>query len=111
MNTTPLPRRGLLSRIGFLRALLGTLVLCVAPLSWFSGHEPTGWYVIPVYIAPVFAILLLWLLMLDLIMSRVHMSEPAVEGGISYSLVVRLDLVLLAILVLSWAPFLYRLVA
>ncbi len=110
MNTSTLPQRGLLGSIGFLRAMLGLVVLCIAPLSWFAGHEPIGWYVIPVYIAPVFAILLLWGLMLDLIMTRVFMSEPATEGGVSYGLVMRYDLVLLAILILSWGPFFYQLV-
>ncbi len=111
MNTSTLPQRGLLASIGFLRAMMGLVVLGIAPLSWFAGHEPIGWYVMAVYVAPVLAILLLWGLMLDLIMTRVYMSEPATEGGISYGLVMRYDLALLAILLLSWGPFFYRLVA
>lgn len=111
MNSSLFPRRGLLASIGFLRAMLGIVVLVIAPLSWFAGHEPKGWYVMPVYIAPVLAILLLWGLILDLIMARVYMSEPATEGSVSYDLVMRFDLALLAILLLSWAPFFYKLVA
>lgn len=110
MNTSTLPRRGLLAHIGFLRTMLGLVVLCIAPLSWFAGHEPIGWYVLPVYIAPVLAVLLLWGLLLDLIMIRIYMSEPATEGGVSHGLAMRFDLVLLALLALSWGPFFYGLV-
>ncbi|MDZ7754337.1 MAG: hypothetical protein U5S82_22515 [Gammaproteobacteria bacterium] len=111
MNTSSVPQRGLLASIGFLRTMLGLVVLVIAALSWFAGSEPTGWYVLPVYVAPVLAILLLWGLILDLIMTRVYMSEPATEDGPSYGLVMRFDLALFAILLVSWGPFFYKLVA
>lgn len=112
MSATPSAAApGLFATVGILRVMLGLTAVFLAPLALFADREPEGWLVLPVYIAPVLAILLFWGLLLDLIMARVFMAEKAPEAAAPYRRVLRYDGVLLGILVFSWTPFFYGLVA
>ena len=110
MQHKPLPSKGLLARLGPLRAGLAVFVLACLPLAFFAGREPEGWYILPVFVAPVMVVIFIWLLLFDMLMSRVLAGEkpPAEQARLHFAL--RVDVVLLVALLLFWGPFFYSLV-
>ena len=100
----------LISRLGPLRLGLAVLVALCLPMAFFANVEPSGWRVIPVYVAPVLVVILIWVLLLDLLMSRVLMAEKPPQARQPYQMVMRLDGALLVALLVFWGPFYYGLV-
>lgn len=105
------PPQGFFSRIGFLRVLFALSVAVCAPMALYAQEEPLGWLVFPVYVAPVLVILLFWGLLFDMLMSRVFMSDKQGEARAPHRTVLWLDATLIVVLLLSWLPFFYSLVA
>lgn len=111
MQEQPHSNRGLLARLGPLRTGLAVFVLACLPLAFFAGQEPTGWYILPVYVAPVMVVIFVWLLLFDMLMSRVLAGEKPPEEQARLHLALRLDAALLVALLVFWAPFFYSLVS
>ena len=96
-----------MERFGVLRLMLGALVLVLAALSPLAGGQIVyeGWRVIPTLIAPVIVPIVFMGVLLDLLMARVWMleAEPAVRRRLNGITV--LDLILVAVLLLSWSGY------
>ena len=94
-----------LSNIGALRTMLAILVIVCVGLVFFSQTEAVGWGRIPSQVTPALVVLLAWVLAFDLLMARVLMSDQNDAVRRRYRSVIKLDLILLAALLLFWGPF------
>jgi len=110
MQDHPTPNTGLLARFGLLRTGLAIFILACLPLAFFADGEPTGWSIVPVYVAPVMVVIFIWLLLFDMLMSRILAGEKPPEGQARLHLALKLDAVLLVALLAFWGPFFYSLV-
>lgn len=97
----------LMERFGVLRLMLAALVLILAALVPFAGEpiEYEGWKAIPTLIAPVIAPIVFMGVLLDLLMARVWITEA--DAGLRRRLngITILDLVLVAVLLVSWGSY------
>ena len=96
-----------LAQLGPLRI---TLLLCVAliiALAPAAGTQAvySGWGLVRTVLIPVLAPLLFMVLLLDALMARVFMSEAAGDARRRLRGIVLLDLVVAAVLVLTWIPY------
>ncbi len=76
-----------------------------------SGGEAqiSGFAVFTSVVAPAFYVIMLFVLPLDITMSRVFMGEAQGEEKLRYRFIIRLELVLLALMLLAWLPFIIKL--
>ena len=91
--------------------MLFALVLLVSAAAPFSEGPAaySGWRLATTVIAPALFVMLVFLLPLDMMMSAVFMSgrEPATRAR--FRRIILAELALLAIMALSWLPFVLRL--
>ena len=101
----------LVAGLGALRLMLVALALVVCVAAPFSEGPVvySGWRLATTVIAPAIFAMLVFLLPLDMIMSAVFMSgrDPAARARLRR--IILAELVLLAVLVLAWLPFVLRL--
>ncbi len=94
--------------IGPLRAMLYTLVIVIIVLSQFTGDKAvyTGWAIIPTLIIPAIAPIVFFGFLLELLMSSVFMTDTEeTRTRTRFKNIIKIDLVLLAGLVLAWSPY------
>jgi hypothetical protein len=98
--------------LGPQRTLLLTLVACVIAASPFAVPHTTasGWHFLPQVLAPVFAGILIFVLPLDITMSRLFQREATPPAARRYATIVRIQAWALGLLVVSWIPFVVRLI-
>lgn len=96
-----------LRRIGFLRALLMSVTVLLVLLAPFSGGyvQTSGWALLTTLIAPVCFVIFFFVLCLDMLMTRLFMSGKSAAERQRFATILRSEAILLAILVLSWVPF------
>ncbi len=101
----------ILSRLGALRAMLVAVVLLLILMGPISGGEArvSGFALFTSVVAPAFYVIMLFVLPLDITMSRVFMGEAQGEEKLRYRFIIRLELVLLALMLLAWLPFVLKL--
>lgn len=99
----------MLQQLGALRITLFSVVLLLVPFAFFTNAEPVGWGVLPAYVAPALAVILIFVLLLDTLMCRVFMSEQSDPQRQNFRAKIRVNLLGLLIIVLSWGPFFYAL--
>ncbi len=101
----------ILSRLGALRAMLVAIVLLLILMGPISGGEArvSGFALFTSVVAPAFYVIMLFVLPLDITMSRVFMGEAQGEEKLRYRFIIRLELVLLALMLLAWLPFVLKL--
>lgn len=99
------------TRLGVLRGLLVVIVLVLIVMGPVSGGDAqiTGFAVLTSVVAPAFYVIMLFVLPLDITMSRVFMGEAEGEEKLRYRFIIRLELVLLALMLLAWLPFILKL--
>ncbi len=99
------------SRLGALRAMLVTIVLLLIVMGPISGGEArvSGFALFTSVVAPAFYVIMLFVLPLDITMSRVFMGEAQGEEKLRYRFIIRLEIVLLALMLLAWLPFVLKL--
>jgi hypothetical protein len=97
----------LLVRVGFLRAALMLATLILVLLSPFAGGQvqTSGWPLVTTLLAPVFSAIMVFVLGLDILMTSVFMSGSSGAERQRLVLILRIEVLLLLILLASWAPF------
>jgi hypothetical protein len=98
--------------LGAQRVVLTVLVLLVvlsAPVAYNSDTTYEGWMVLPTIIAPALSPILFFLLLLDMLMSKVFMSQHDDAGKKRFRFILISHTVTLAVLLVSWLPFLLAL--
>lgn len=100
-----------LRRIGALRAILLASSLAVVVLAPFAGGYPqtSGFPLLTTLLAPVFYVIVIFLLPLDMMMTGIFMSGKPQAERERYKLILKSEAVALLALVLSWGPFVARL--
>ena len=100
-----------LGQYGALRVILGVFTLAVVLMAPLAGGavQKSGWRMFPTLIVPAVAPLFFFGYLLIMLMSRVFMSDASPRERQRLRMVIRTDAVLLALLVLAWGPFFYRL--
>ena len=101
-----------LGRLGPLRTMLVIIVLALIVISPFAGGRVvvSGWAIITTLLAPTLYVIMVFVLPLDIVMTRVFMSAAEGEARARYVRIIRIELLLLILLLISWAPFVGRLV-
>ena len=100
------------ARVGTLRAMLFGLVVILILLAPFAGGKVVvaGWSMVTTLIAPTFYVILVFVLPLDLMMTWIFMSDKKGAERERFKRIIWLEVILLVLLLLSWAPFVGRLV-
>lgn len=99
---------GWFDRFGPLRlCLLGAavLVMIAAPFADGSVHRH-DWRLLPSVVAPTVMMMLVFALPLDMTMARVFMADADATERRRLRFVIRVELLVYAAMLLSWAPFL-----
>ncbi len=94
-----------------MRLLLLAFALLLLPLVWFSGSAPEGLGVLTAYVAPSLVTLMFFVLALDALMNRVFMVDQGDSERRPLRLRLRADLLAIALLLVFWGPYYYRLIA
>ncbi len=91
--------------------MLVVIVLLLIVMGPISGGEArnSGFALFTGVVAPSFYVIMLFVLPLDMTMSRVFMGEAQGDERARYRFIIRLELVLLALMLLAWLPFILRL--
>ena len=105
------PLRRLAAGFGPLRLLLFAIVLGVIAAAPFSDGPAvySGWRLASTVVAPAIFAMLVFLLPLDMTMSAVFMSGGSTATRARFQRIILAELVLLALLVAAWLPFVFRL--
>lgn len=100
------------ARAGALRTALFLLVVALIILSPFAGGRVvvSGWAMVTTLIAPTFYVILVFVLPLDIMMTWLFMSDKEGAERERFKQIIWLEIALLILLLLSWAPFVGRLV-
>ena len=103
--------KSFLARVGALRAILLASALVLVLLAPFAGGYPqtSGFAMVTTLLAPVFYVMVIFLLPLDMLMTGIFMSDKTGAERERFKFVLRCELVALLALLLSWAPFVARL--
>lgn len=101
----------LFQTFGTLRGILVIVVILLICFGPFSGGEvkATGISVLMTVVAPAFYIIMLFVLPLDITMSFVFMSDKEGRERARFRFIIRAEIALFLLMVLSWFPFIYRL--
>jgi len=97
-------------RLGPLRcglALVTLIVIASAPFADGSVYMH-DWRLFPSVIAPTVVMMLVFTYPLDLTMTRVFMQDADPAERARLRSIMRFETVLLALMLLAWAPFLFR---
>ena len=108
------PPTSLVSRLGFLRLalIILTFVNLLIPIvdaqlvaSAGSGGDASLWRIFAQYITPVMAPLLLVVILFDYIMSRIRAADAEGAEHWHYVFISRVELAVIAIMLLYWIPY------
>lgn len=97
-------------RIGALRtglAIATIVVMAAAPFADGSTHMH-DWRLFPSVIAPTLMMMLVFTLPLDITMAYVFMSDASEIERQRLRVIIRFEALLLVLMVLSWIPFMFR---
>lgn len=84
------------------------LLILIGPIS--GGEARTaGLALFTTVVAPAFYVIMLFVLPLDITMSRVFMKEAQGAERARYRFIIRLELVLFALMLLTWLPLILKL--
>ena len=91
--------------------MLAVLVLVVCAAAPFSDGPTiySGWRLATTVVAPAVFVMLVFVLPLDMIMSAVFMSGGSSARRGRFRRIIAVELVLLALMVVTWLPFVIRL--
>jgi len=100
-----------LDQVGFLRAVMMLATLLLIFLSPFAGGhiQTSGWPLVTTLLAPVCFAIFVFVLCLDMLMTRVFMSDRSDTDRRRFIMIIRSEALLLGLLLLSWAPFVWEL--
>ena len=100
-----------LGQVGFLRAVLMFATVLLIFLSPFAGGhiQTSGWPLVTTVLAPVCFVIFVFVLCLDMLMTCVFMSGQSDDERRRFIMIVRSEALLLVILLVSWAPFVWEL--
>lgn len=100
------------SRIGPLRFMLQSLAFIFIILSQFVGTKSaySGWEILPTLVVPALIPIIFFSMLLELLMSTVFMidAEDAAKKA-RFRTIIKIDVLLVAGLLLFWIPVLVRL--
>jgi len=101
-----------LSQIGVLRVMHGLFLASLILTAPFSGGEAahSGLAMWPTMLAPALVPIFIFVLPLDMTMAAVSKDGAEASERQRLNRVIRYDLVLLALLIISWLPFFLKLV-
>ena len=88
-------------------AIVTLVVIAAAPFADGTVHLD-DWRLFPSVIAPTIVMILVFTFPLDLTMTRIFMQDAAAAERVRLRRVLRTEAVLLALLVIAWAPFLLK---
>ncbi|MDT8388425.1 MAG: hypothetical protein RQ736_13005 [Thiogranum sp.] len=98
--------RNLIADLGALRVvlvLLGLLSAIFTPLA--DGVDYQGWGLVAIVLGPVFAPMIFAVLIMDAVMTGATSAEAGEEARGAGRIVVRINLLVMAIIAISWVPF------
>lgn len=77
----------------------------------FSGGQPrfSGFALFTSVVAPAFYVIMLFVIPLDITMSRVFMNDADGEERLRYRFIIRLEVALMALMLVAWLPFIVKL--
>lgn len=103
--------RILFKQLKLLRIMLLTAALIIIVLA--PGADSTvsyeGWAMVPTLLLPTLAPLIFMVLLLDSLMSRVWMIDAKGSERNKFKNIIKVNLFVVLLLVLAWAPFFIRL--
>ncbi len=91
--------------------MLVIIVLLLIVMGPISGGEAriSGFALLTSVVAPAFYVIMLFVLPLDITMSRVFMSETQGAERARYRFIIRIEVALFALMLLTWLPFIVKL--
>ena len=103
----------MITYIGLLRLLLAALTLALIATAPFAELDAgiNGVQLYTNVIGPALTMIVFFVLLLDMLMTRVFMAEKQDSERERYKRILYLEMSLLCMLLLSWAPFIRALVA
>ena len=98
---------GLGAQLGVLRVMLVALVLGVIAISPFTGGPARfdGWAMVNTVVGPVLFVMMVFTVPLDITMSLIFMSDKTGEARDRFVRIIRLEIGLLVVMLVTWAPF------
>jgi len=97
-------------QIGPLRWFVAILAVLAAPCAFLQSAEFTPpWNILITSVMPGVALFMIWAIPLDILMARVFQVEADAAIRARYRTVIRFDLVVLVIMLLSWGVFFIQL--
>lgn len=100
--------RTLIADLGPLRAvllLLGLLSAVFTPLAGGDDIDYQGWGLLKTVFGPVFAPMIFVVLVMDSVMTRATSTEAGDERRQAAGRIVRINLLVMALIAVSWIPF------
>lgn len=93
-------------QIGALRWLVGVFAILIAPCAYLQTITlPSPWDVLIGAVMPGIALFLIWAIPLDILMAKVFKAEADEATRVRYRTVIRFDLLIMLIMLLSWGYF------
>ncbi len=91
--------------------MLVIIVILLIVIGPFSGGDPriTGFALFTSVVAPAFYVIMLFVIPLDIIMTRVFMGDAEDDQRARYRFIIRVEVALMALMLLSWMPFIIKL--
>lgn len=101
MEIISLPRR-----LGVMRVALAVMALLLVVLMPLPGFEPkNGFEEFRSVVVPALSPILFMVVMLDVLMSKVHMIDAEESRKMKFRFIIRFELIVALVLMLSWLPF------
>jgi hypothetical protein len=104
-----------LNQAGALRIMLALLTLFVSASAPFAGDHAIreGWAVVPTIIIPATVPIVFFVIWLDVLMASVFRADAVGDEARRqrFANIVKLDVVLVSVMTLSWLPYFYSVVA
>ena len=100
-----------LKLLGPMRLFLLSIVVLLIASAPFAGEQTVtqGWRLITTVIFPVLVPMFFFILPLDMTMCFILMQEKPADVSRHYKRIIWLELILMALLLLAWLPFVMRL--
>lgn len=100
------------AKLGALRGMLVIILVLLIIMGPFAGGDVkiTGFALFTSVVAPAFYVIMLFVIPLDMIMTRVFMGEAEGEQRARYRFIIRVELALMALMLLAWMPFIIKLI-
>ena len=97
---------GWVKRLGPMRIALALMaVVLVILVPWPGFDDESAFGVFRSVVVPTLSPILFMVLMLDVLMSRVHMVDAEGDARDRYRSIIRFELLVALVLMLSWLPF------